>query len=377
MAIQSLRTSVRHFLGVFSMLLASTVSGQTLINLGSQGRNVDFTNFPFTRPLKTGSSLPSTCTVSDVFLNTAAAAGQNLFVCTSTNTWSQQGGLPDPGNSGLVKRTGPNTTTVVAAPSTAIVGVDDTQTLRNKNIDASQLTSGTVPASRMPALTGDISMPAGSTATTLPNVNLSPGLYGDATHTLQMNVDAKGRVTGVSALNISQPTVNSSPGTFGSSTQIPVLTVNALGQVTAVTTTAATGGSGASANAGTMSAMPSVCASGSLYLATDQPVAQQLYICSSANTWTAAMSVGPSGALAINGGSLDIVTSVVPRLTAANNFNGVNTFNSGLKLNSGVSQATCDASTRGSLWFQNNSSSKDALQICAYSGSAFTWVTLY
>lgn len=52
-------------------------------------------------------------------------------------------------------------------PSSAIVGVSDTQTLTNKSISASQVNSGTLAAARMPALTGDVTSSAGSAATTI------------------------------------------------------------------------------------------------------------------------------------------------------------------------------------------------------------------
>lgn len=372
----SIRTSIRLFAGVTSALLASSLFGQTQINLSSQSRNADFTNFPYTRPFKTGTTLPSTCSMGDVFFNTTAVTGQNLFTCTATNTWKQQGGLQDPGSPGLVKRgAGGNTTTVVPAPSSAIVGVDDAQTLTNKSIDASEITSGVISNARIPSLTGDVTTAANSTLTTLATVNSVPGTYGDATHALQLTVDSKGRVTGVNSMAIAQSSVNSSPGTYGSATQIPVITVNAYGQITGVSTASASGG--LSASAGMMSSIPSSCSAGSLYLATDQPLGQQLYTCSSANSWTATVSVGPSGALAISSGSIDIVTSVVPRLMSANTFTGLNTFSAGIKLNSGSSQPACDSSIRGSLWFQNNGSSRDSLQVCAYSGTAYNWVSIY
>ncbi len=60
---------------------------QTLINLGTQSRNIDFTGAQATRPIKTGSTLPTTCSTGDFFLNTTATAGQNLFSCLS-NSWS-------------------------------------------------------------------------------------------------------------------------------------------------------------------------------------------------------------------------------------------------------------------------------------------------
>lgn len=397
---------------------------QTLINLGTQSRNIDFTAAQATRPIKTGSTLPTTCSTGDFFLNTTATAGQNLFSCLS-NSWSivgQTAALGDPGSNGIVKRTAPNTTVAVAAPSGTIVGTSDTQTLTNKSIDASEVNSGTFSAARLPALSGDVTTTAGSAATILSTVNSTPGSFGDATHAVQLTVDGKGRITGVNQvaitgaggsgssyyqqlsrsgvtatqrpmLNLSSAfaltdnsgsnrtdldlaTVNANTGNFGSSTQIPVITVNGYGQITAVSTVAAAGGSGGGTASGTLAAIPNTCSSGALYVATDQPVSQQIYTCSSANTWTQYMSLGGSGALAVTNGALDVVTSVVPRLAAANTFTGLNTFPSGVRMGGGT-QPTCDVNGRGLFWFQNNGSSKDAIQVCVYTGSAYLWTSLY
>ncbi|MFL6451437.1 MAG: hypothetical protein ACJ746_27730 [Bryobacteraceae bacterium] len=396
---------------------------QTLINLGTQGRNVDFTGAQWTRPIKTGSSLPTSCSTGDFFLNTTATAGQNLFSCLS-NSWSivgQTASLGDPGSNGIVKRTALNTTIAVAAPSGAIVGTTDAQTLTNKSIDASEINSGTISTARMPAFTGDVTAAAGTASTVLSSVNSTPGSFGDASHAVQLTVDAKGRVTGVSQvaitgvgssssyyqqlsrngattaqrpiLNLSNAftvadnsangrtdidlaAVNTNTGVFGSSSQIPVITVNGYGQITSVSTVPAAGGSGTGTAAGALSAMPATCSAGALYVATDQPTSQQIYTCSSTNTWTQYISLGGSGALAFTNGALDMVTSVVPRLAAANTFTGLNTFPSGVRMGGGT-QPSCDTNARGLFWFQNNGSGKDAVQVCVYTGAAFLWTSLY
>ena len=65
--------------------------GQTTqINLATQGKNIDFTGAPFTRPMKTGTALPATCSPGDLFFKTDAVAGQNLYACTAVNTWIPQ-----------------------------------------------------------------------------------------------------------------------------------------------------------------------------------------------------------------------------------------------------------------------------------------------
>ncbi len=75
-------------------LVAISAFGQTIttLNLSTQGRNADFANFPFTRPFTQGSTLPSTCQIGQLFFNTAATVGNNVFGCVSTNTWAGMGG---------------------------------------------------------------------------------------------------------------------------------------------------------------------------------------------------------------------------------------------------------------------------------------------
>lgn len=78
----------------FAAALAATaaLSAQTQVDLGNQGRNVDFRNAVATKPVKTGSSLPATCQAGELFFNTAAGAGQNLYGCTTSGQWVVQSG---------------------------------------------------------------------------------------------------------------------------------------------------------------------------------------------------------------------------------------------------------------------------------------------
>ena len=69
--------------------LASAAWSQTAIDLRTQTKDVDFSGAVSTKPFKTGTSLPSACTTGAAFLNLAATAGQNIYLCTATNTWTQ------------------------------------------------------------------------------------------------------------------------------------------------------------------------------------------------------------------------------------------------------------------------------------------------
>ncbi len=61
---------------------------QTQVNLGKQSKNVDFSSASATKPNKSGTSIPGTCSVGETFFKSDAPAGQNLYSCTSTNTWT-------------------------------------------------------------------------------------------------------------------------------------------------------------------------------------------------------------------------------------------------------------------------------------------------
>ena len=67
---------------------------------------------------------------------------------------------------------------------------------------ATNLSSGTVPAARFPAFTGDITTVAGAVATTLATVNSTTGSFGSASAVPAITVNGKGLVTSVTATSI-------------------------------------------------------------------------------------------------------------------------------------------------------------------------------
>ncbi|MDX2153910.1 MAG: hypothetical protein SFV54_24430 [Bryobacteraceae bacterium] len=78
---------------VVSLTLAGVMGlAQTRIDLKNQGKTIDFSGATYTRPIKTGTSLPATCDTGDLFFRTNAAPGQNIYGCSATNTWTLMSG---------------------------------------------------------------------------------------------------------------------------------------------------------------------------------------------------------------------------------------------------------------------------------------------
>lgn len=87
------------------VFLASAASGQTLVDLKTQTKSVDFTGATSTKPFQAGTALPATCTVGQAFYLTNAPAGANLYTCTALNSWTLQTGAAGP--TGPAGATGP------------------------------------------------------------------------------------------------------------------------------------------------------------------------------------------------------------------------------------------------------------------------------
>ncbi|MBV9504185.1 MAG: hypothetical protein JO323_04180 [Acidobacteriia bacterium] len=80
------------FGAVCVLALAGSVTAQTLIDLRTQTKSVDFSAASSTKPSQVGTTLPATCAVGQTFLNTRSQPGQNLYICTAANVWTVQGG---------------------------------------------------------------------------------------------------------------------------------------------------------------------------------------------------------------------------------------------------------------------------------------------
>jgi len=78
-----------------ALLLAAAISavhGQTLVDLRTQSKSIDFTNANSTRPIKAGTVLPSLCNSGDMFFKLDAPAGSNIYGCAALNGWAVESG---------------------------------------------------------------------------------------------------------------------------------------------------------------------------------------------------------------------------------------------------------------------------------------------
>ncbi len=81
---------LRAGLGLWAVSIAA-LSGQTLVDLRTQSKSVDFSTATSTKPMQTGNLLPAICAVGQFFFLTTAAAGSNVYACNPANSWTVEG----------------------------------------------------------------------------------------------------------------------------------------------------------------------------------------------------------------------------------------------------------------------------------------------
>ncbi len=82
---------MRRRLAIIGLVMALPMGAQTKISLKTQARGFDLSGLDVVRPFPVSTFLPPTCAVGEVRFKTNVPAGQNLYTCTSANTWTVQG----------------------------------------------------------------------------------------------------------------------------------------------------------------------------------------------------------------------------------------------------------------------------------------------
>jgi len=126
-------------------------------------------------------------------------------------------------------------------------------------VNADNITSGTISASRLPAITGDVLISQGTSVAALETTGVSAGSFGSSTQIPVLTVDAKGRITAattsqlaVNAENITSGTLDPNrlatsgvaAGTFGSAVSVGQFTVDSKGRITSATEVGISGSAG-------------------------------------------------------------------------------------------------------------------------------------
>lgn len=179
-------------------------------------------------------------------------------------------------------------------------------------------------------------------------VPVQSGTYGDGTHTIQLTIDASGRITNLVLVPI-QGGGNSSGPSDGT---IP---------------------------SGTFNDIPKACGPGQQYQATDQPAGKQLYLCNMLNgvgTYMLEGDVGGTGTLAVTDGSL-ATTALVPNMDNQNTWPSLQIYKNGIQLISQGSQPVCQDTTLNMHWFKDARPSATTELVCRWDGNQFQWLPIY
>jgi hypothetical protein len=172
----------------------------------------------------------------------------------------------------------------------------------------------TLGATRFPALTGDLTTPGGSLATTLATVNGNVGSFGDGTHVAAVTVNGKGLITAVSSVAITGGTSDnwSAVGTTNSSL-VGNATLNAIVATNGIT--AGSSGTG-SVSIGAAGVVLTDDGDGSLIITGNGNGNDEALKFDFDNTANTVVVSSSTGVTTINTGSIGIVSTANSAFTA-------------------------------------------------------------
>ncbi len=134
------RKMMKRALTIFALAAAAAMAQSTVTGSKTMQGSWDASGASATKPAKSGATLPAACSTGEFFFNTAAAAGQNVYLCKPDNTWTQLAGGGS-GGGGAVS---------------SVFGRIGTVSGQSGDYTFSQI-GGSVGAGQLPAAGGDLS----------------------------------------------------------------------------------------------------------------------------------------------------------------------------------------------------------------------------
>lgn len=170
-----------------------------------------------------GSEVSGTLPVANGGTGAATLTASGYLKGNGTSAITSQTGVPAADITGTlgIPAGGTGQTTQQAALNALAGATTNAQYLRGNGTNVAMSTlqaadlTGVAPATSHPALTGDVTCTAGSTATTLANTAVAPGSYGSSSQVGAFTVDAKGRITAASQTAISAPAIGAARASQG------------------------------------------------------------------------------------------------------------------------------------------------------------------
>src|ERR1700732_2500557 len=97
---------MKRALAIWALSASAVMAQSTVTGSKTMQGNWDASGAAATKPAKSGTSLPAGGSTGDFFFNTAAAPGQNIYLCKPDNSWTQVTGGAGSGASSVFGRTG-------------------------------------------------------------------------------------------------------------------------------------------------------------------------------------------------------------------------------------------------------------------------------
>ncbi len=319
------RVAAYAFAAVAALSSGPVILGQnpTIINLATQGRNADFSNLPVTRPVTVGTTLPATCVVGQMFFNSAAAAGQNLYACTSVNNWTQLTG----GGNGANPQVSLNNSSI-SFPAQTITTKSAAQKITLTDSGTSFLTitsiSATGPNSSDFAVSNTCPATVASGGSCTISVSFTPSIVGPETaavsivdsaagspHTISLSGTGQNLITSGGLTVNPSATQSQNAGTVSFSTNRPVtwsLVAGSSGTLTIIDSTHATYTGPASVQNQNMLAGCPVLPNDSVF----NTRIDNLPVNTNSANWTSSANIGTNGLGFDSGWGTSIVDNTIP-----------------------------------------------------------------